>query len=91
MKVNGDDLRDDVRSYQGLSIGRTTAKGKTIYLHVFDGRRAQLMSAASTRESDRAAAKGNQPLKFTQRGSMSLDVPAQAPDPNATVVALVTR
>ncbi len=78
---------------QDLSFGRTTAKGKTIYLHVFDWPQGRLeVRGLRARVRQAAMLAGRQALKFTQRGDrLSIEVPPQAPDPHATVVVLRVR
>jgi alpha-L-fucosidase len=93
LSVNGESIYGT--SYgpvQGMGSARTTAKGKTVFVHVFDwpsavfevkGVEAKVMSA-------RLLANG-QPLKFRQSDEkLQIDLPAQAPDPNVSVVALRT-
>jgi len=93
LTVNGESIYGT--SYgpvQGMSAARTTAKGKTVFVHVFDwpssvfevrGVEAKVMSA-------RLLATG-QPLNFRQsEEKLQIDLPAQAPDPNVSVLALRT-
>ncbi|MBI4874292.1 MAG: alpha-L-fucosidase [Acidobacteria bacterium] len=91
MKVNGEAIYGTTYGpLQGLSFGRTTAKGKTVYLHVFDWPAGKLeVDGLAARIASVRLLKGNQPLQFTQRGAkLSVDVPSQPPDPHATVLAL---
>jgi len=77
---------------QGLPNARTTAKNNLVFVHVFDwpagvfdlyGLTAKVMSA-------RLLANGKQ-LTFRQtENRLQLDVPAQAPDPSVSVIALKT-
>ena len=77
---------------QGMPSARTTSKGKTVFVHIFDwppsvlevkGVEAKIISA-------RLLASG-QPLNFRQsEQKLQIDLPAQAPDPNVSVVALRT-
>lgn len=77
---------------QGMPSARTTAKGKTVFVHIFDwpssgfeakGVEAKVISA-------HLLANG-QPLNFRQsEEKLQIDLPAQAPDPNVSVVALKT-
>jgi len=93
LTVNGDSIYGT--SYgpvQGLASARTTAKGKKVFVHVFDwpssvfevnGLKAKVISA-------RLLANG-QTLKFRQtEEKLQIDLPPQAPDPNASVIALRT-
>ena len=90
MKVNGEAIYGTTYGpLQGLSFGRTTAKAKTVYLHVFDWPAGKLELTGLARIVSVRLLKGNQPLRFTQRGDrLSVDVPPQAPDPHATVLAI---
>lgn len=94
MKTNGEAIYGTTSGpLQGLPFGRTTAKGKTVYLHVFDwpaGGNLELNGLTAPVASVRLL-KGSQSLKFTQRnGRLAIDAPAQAPDPHATVIAVTT-
>lgn len=94
MKGNGEAIYGTTYGpLQGLSFGRTTAKGKTIYLHVFDWPAGKLeLTGLNARVTSARLLQGGQTLKFTQRGNqLTLNVPAQAPDPHASVIALATR
>ena len=93
LEVNGEAIYGTTYGpLQRLTFGRSTAKGNTIYLHVFDWPAGKLEIAGLNRkvQSARLLA-GNKSLTFGQQGDrLSIDVPAQAPDPNASVIALVT-
>jgi len=91
LTLNGDSIYGTTYGpIQGLKYLRTTAKDKSIYVHVFDwtapvceipGFEGRLLSA-------RLLADGR-PLTFRQtEGKLQIDVPAQAPDPNVSVIAL---
>lgn len=91
LTLNGDSIYGTTYGpIQGLKDLRTTAKDKSIYVHVFDwtapvceipGFEGRLLSA-------RLLADGR-PLTFRQtEGKLQIDVPAQAPDPNVSVIAL---
>jgi len=77
---------------QGIASVRITAKDKKLYIHIFDwpssaleipGLEAKVLSAHLL--------SNGQPLKFRQaEGKLQIDVPSQAPDPNASVIALRT-
>ena len=93
LTLNGDSIYGTTYGpVQGVASLRTTAKGKSIYVHVFDwpasvceitGIDAKVMSA-------RLLANGK-PLTFRQtEGKLTIDVPAQAPDANVSVIALKT-
>lgn len=91
LTLNGDSIYGTtygpVQNVQGL---RTTAGPKTIYIHLFDwtppsctvsGIDARILSA-------RLLANG-MPLKFRQtEGRLEIEIPATAPDPDVSVIAL---
>ena len=71
---------------------RTTEKNGTIFVHVFDwpGAKLELSGVDARILSARLLATG-QPLKFVPtNGGVSIEVPAQAPDPRISVIALKT-
>lgn len=94
LTVNGDAIYGTTYGpIQGVADLRTTAKDKSTYVHVFDwpvngacdisGIEARVMSA-------RLLANGRR-LSFRQtEGKLRVDIPAQAPDPNVSVIALNT-
>ncbi len=94
LKVNGDSIYGTTYGpLQDLSFGRSTQKGNTVYVHVFDWPSGDLeIKGMKGRVASATLLAGAQPLKFTQSGDvLRLKVPAQAPDPNATVIALKTK
>jgi alpha-L-fucosidase len=94
MQVNGDAIYGTTYGpLQGLPFGRTTQKGKTVYLHVFDWPKGTLeLDGLQERVISVSALAGGQSLHFTQKQShVTIDVPPQALDPDATVLALKTR
>jgi hypothetical protein len=71
---------------------RTTAKGKSIYLHLFDwspptceitGIEARVMSA-------RLLANGKTLTYRQTEGNLQIDIPQEAPDANVSVIAVKT-
>jgi alpha-L-fucosidase len=93
LTLNGDSIYGSTYGpVQGVAGLRTTANGKSIYVHIFDwsvpvceiaGIEARVLSA-------RLLANGKQ-LSFRQtEGNLQIDIPAQAPDPNVSVIALKT-
>ena len=91
LKVNGDSIYGTTYGpLQGLAFGRTTQKGKTVYLHVFDWPGAKLqLDGLSPRVAAVTMLDGGKPLRFTQQaGRVEIELPAAAPDPVATVLAL---
>jgi len=91
LSVNGESIYGTTYGpLQTLSFGRTTAKGRTIYLHVFDWQKEQLTVPGLTGnvESVRLLA-GNRPVSFHQNGtSLVLDTSGIQPDPYATVFSV---
>src|SRR5690348_12463378 len=93
LQINGESIYETTYGpVQGIPYARTTAKGNSIFIHVFDwpagvfelpGLKAKVVSA-------RLLA-GGKPLSFRQTETkLQIDVPAQAPDVNASVIALKT-
>ena len=93
LTLNGDSIYGTTYGpVQGVASLRTTSNDKTIFVHVFDwpvptceiaGIEARILSA-------RLLANGK-PLTFRQaEGKLTIDIPAQAPDPNVSVIALKT-
>ena len=95
MKIYGDSIYGTTYGpLQNLAFGKTTAKGRLVYLHVFDwpqdgrlevpglqGRIAQITVLGDKRK-----------LKFQQEGDkLIIQVPPTAPDQNDTVLQIVTR
>jgi alpha-L-fucosidase len=93
LAVNGESIYGTTYGpVQGLASLRTTAKNKKIFVHVFDwpssaldigGLEAKVVSA-------HLLATG-QPLKFHQtEAKLEIELPAQAPDPNVSTIAVDT-
>ncbi len=93
LAVNGESIYGTTYGpVQGLASVRTTAKNKKIFVHVFDwpssaldigGLEAKVVSA-------HWLATG-QPLKFRQtEAKLEFELPAQAPDPNVSTIAVDT-
>jgi alpha-L-fucosidase len=93
LAVNGESIYGTTYGpVQGLASVRTTAKNKKIFVHVFDwpaspldigGLEAKVVSA-------HWLATG-QPLKFHQtEAKLEIELPAQAPDPNVSTIAIDT-
>jgi alpha-L-fucosidase len=93
LQVNGEAIYETTYGpIQGIASVRTTVKNKSIYVHVFDwpasplelpGIEAKVLSA-------RLLAQGK-PLTFRQKeGRLQIDLSAQAPDANVSVIALTT-
>jgi alpha-L-fucosidase len=93
LTVNGESIYGTTYGpVQRMASARTTAKGKKVFIHVFDwpssvfevnGLEAKVISA-------RLLANG-QPLRFRQtEGKLQIDLPSQPPDQNVSVIALRT-
>ena len=94
LKVNGEAIYGTTYGpVQGLSFGRSTARGKTVYLHVFDWPRERLdVSGIDGKVAKVTLLAGKKPLSFRQTGGrVSIEAPPQAPDPHATVLAVEMR
>lgn len=94
LKVNGEAIYGTAAGpLQNLPFGCSTANGKTIYLHVFDWPEGNLeVPGVRARVRQVRLLAGGQALKFKQQGDrLSIQVPPQAPDPHATVLAVRTR
>ena len=91
LNLNGDAIYGTTYGpIQGASAFRTTAKDKDLYIHYFDwpGSAAEIAGIESRVLSARMLADGR-PLTFRQTDTnLHLDLPAQASDENASVVAL---
>ena len=77
---------------QNLGWARTTQKGDTIYLHVFDWPKDGIARLAFNGELRSVAllASPSEPLKYAVRnGSLEIQLPATMPDSRATVLVLV--
>ena len=93
LNVNGESIYGTTYGpIQGMASLRTTAKGGRIYVHVFDWPSTSLEITGLDPKviSARLLATG-QSLKFRQEeGKLQIDLPAHAPDPNVSVIALRT-
>ena len=94
LKVNGESIYGTTYGpWQNLAFGKTTAKGNTIYLHVFDWPKGKLVvnGAKAGIVGVRLLATGKS-LPFTQEGErLAITVPAGAPDAHVSVLALRTH
>jgi alpha-L-fucosidase len=95
LDANGEAIYDtSYGGIQGLPFGRVTARGKTLYLHMFEwpaNGRIQLPRVPG-QVSGVSLLAGRKPLKYVQKGdTLSIEVPAAAPDPVATVVVLTLK
>jgi alpha-L-fucosidase len=96
MKVNGEAIYGTTASpfATQLAFGRATSKGNRVYLHVFDWPKdGQLRIPAWSTQVKRAylLASPKASLRMTQGAvAISIQLPAGAPDPIASVVVLET-
>jgi alpha-L-fucosidase len=93
LNVNGDAIYGTTYGpWQNLPFGRTTAKGKNIYLHVFEWPRGNLEFDAPQVQVERVVLLATkQEVAFTQRGGrLRIVLPPQAPDPQVSVLVLST-
>ncbi len=94
MKVNGEAIYGTTASpFAKLAWGRSTTKlrkdGGTLYLHVFDWPQDGKLQVPGLRSKIKSAAllAGKQKLKFqAEADGVVLELPAQAPDPIASVI-----
>jgi len=94
LKVNGEAIYGTTYGpWQSLPFARTTAKGKNVYLHVFDWPRGPLeFDTPGVQVQHIILLATKQKLPFTQAGSrLRIVLPPQAPDPQISVLALSTR
>ncbi len=92
LKKNGESIYGTTYGpLQDLPFGRTTARGRNVYLHIFDWPAGGTLTVKGleARISGARLLDGARPLAFQQSGrNLTLKVPAQAPDPHVTVIAL---
>jgi alpha-L-fucosidase len=93
MTANGDSIYGTTFGpIQGERAYRTTARGSEVFLHVFEWSSTSLTVAGIEPRvlSARLLANGRSlPFKQTEHG-LQIDVPQEAPDKNASVIALRT-
>lgn len=96
MRVNGESIYGTTASpfAKQLSFGRATSKGGRIYLHVFEwpaGGQLQVPSWGRTVKKAYLLTSPKTALKFSESSeSITVQTPAKAPDPIASVVVLET-
>ena len=95
MKVNGDSIYGTTYGpWQDLPFGKTTAKGKTVYLHVFNWPTTfQLELPALPRRVFQVTvlATGRKTRFKQKKGRLTITVPTFPPDPNDSVLRIETR
>lgn len=92
LAINGESVyRTTYGPLQDLSYGKTTAKGSTTYLHVFDWPKGSLEVSGLGRVSRVSLLSRGEILGFKRKGNgISIQLPEQAPDPNDTVLKIET-
>ena len=94
LKVNGDSIYGTTYGpIQGLSFGRTTQKGDTVYLHVFDWPKCRLeIDGVPGRVTSVMILDGGKMLEFAQHGArVEVHIPDAAPDSVASVLVFKTK
>ena len=93
LTLNGDSIYGTTYGpVQGVASLRTTAKGKSIYVHIFDWPTSPCeIAGIDARVLSACLLTNGRPLTFHQtEGKLTIDLPAQAPDSNVSVIALKT-
>lgn len=93
LKVNGEAIYGTTYGpLQGLTFGRSTQKGGTVYLHVFEWPKGPLeISGFGSRVTSAMLLAGGRSVKYKQTGDrLSIELPAAAPDPSVSVIVLKT-
>jgi len=94
MKINGESIYGTTYGpWQNLPFGKTTAKGKTIYLHVFDWPAKPELEAPGpkARVSQITVLATGQKVQFKQeKGRLLMAIPSTAPDANDSVLRIDT-
>ncbi len=94
LKTNGEAVYGTTFGpWQNLSFGRTTAKGRMIYLHIFQWPGGSLNIQADGVKVRRVTLlAGRRTLEFSQNGSsLLIRLPPDPPDPAASVLSIETR
>jgi len=94
LEVNGEAIYGATYGpLQTLPFGRMTAKGKTLYLHLFDLPKDNIVvDGLHPKVLSIQALDGKVPVKFTQTaGRLSIPATGIKADPHVTVLALTTR
>jgi alpha-L-fucosidase len=76
---------------QGVSSVRTTAKGRDVFVHIFDWPSAtiDLVATGLPKFASASLLATGSPIEFNQHDrGVALKVPAQAPDPDVTVIVM---
>ena len=94
LKVNGEAIYGTTYGpFQDLSYGRTTRKGGTVYLHLYDLPAGEIEIAGFPGKVKHVRAlAGGGPVSFTERqGTLRIAAGGLPADANATVLAIETR
>jgi alpha-L-fucosidase len=76
---------------QGVPSVRTTAKGRDMFVHLFElpGATIELMATGLPKYASARLLATGQPVEFQQNDrGVTIKLPAQAPDPDVTVIAM---
>ena len=93
LTLNGDSIYGTTYGpVQGVAALRTTAKGKVIYLHLFDWSPPTCeISGIEARVMSVHLLANGRTLTFRQtEGKLQIDIPQQAPDANVSVIMVKT-
>lgn len=91
LRVNGEAIYGTTYGpLQDLGYGRSTAKGRKVYLHVFDWPQSGTLEVTGLARILRVTMLADgRPLKFSQAAkSVTIELPTQPPDPNASVITI---
>ena len=92
MDRNGDAIYDTTYGpVQGLPFGRTTQKNRDVFLHIFEwpGNSVELPSTSLPKLRSVSMLDSRASLEFRQDDQrVVIQLPAQAPDPDVTVIAM---
>ncbi|MDE3179162.1 MAG: alpha-L-fucosidase [Acidobacteriota bacterium] len=91
LRINGEAIYGTTYGpLQNLAYGRCTAKGRKVYLHIFDWPQSGSLEVAGLARILRVTLLvDGRPLKFNQTPHLAaIELPAQPPDPNASVIVL---
>ena len=94
LEINGEAIYGTTYGpLQNLSFGRTTAKGDTVYLHVFDWPSDGLeLAGLQGKVREAVLLAGRRKLLFRQTGDrIRIETPPEAPDAHVSVIALRTK
>jgi len=95
MRINGDSIYGTTYGpLQGLPYGKTTAKGKTVYLHVFDwpAKPQLIVPGLASHVKQVAVLATGERVRFQQSGGrLAITLPRRAPDSVDSVLQIDTR